>query len=263
MNESITGLLRSLRAQSPLIVNITNQVTMDFIANGLLALGASPVMSLAEEEARDLVAIAQAVVINLGTLNPSFMQLASRYAAEANLAQKPVILDPVGAGATAYRTQSCLALLERFSFALIRGNASEIMALAGVSHRTKGVDSLEETSAALEAGYQLASRFPDSTVVISGKTDLVIRAAQSQPLECARGHALMSGVTGSGCLLTAVLAAVLAVMPEAKREEALTAGLHFYAICGEVAAAQSLHPGSFKTHFLDALCPLVLLQCSV
>lgn len=252
MYSSVIGLLTALRAQAPLIVNLSNYVTMDFIANGLLAIGASPVMSLASEERLDFTAIAQAVVINIGTLDASFVRLAMDYCSAANHAKVPLTLDPVGAGASHYRTKTCLDLLERFQFSLIRGNASEIMALAGRGQQTKGVDSLVQSSHAIEAGQLLAARYPGTLIVISGQTDIILEGRTQR--SCDRGHAFMSKITGSGCLLSAVLAAFVAVGPD--KVTAASAALHFYGHCGELAAAKPTGMGGFKSSFLDALSAL-------
>lgn len=241
-------MLNKIRREKPLILNITNMVTMDFIANGLLSLGASPIMSLAEQEADDLVKISHAVVINIGTLDSNFLNLAKKMAAAANHFKKPIILDPVGAGASVYRTQSALDLLNQYSIDIIRGNASEIMVLAGQDVISKGVDTTETSLNATEAGKLLSQKY-NSAVVISGETDVVIDRENINTSHY--GSPIMTSITGTGCLLSAVVAAFRAV--ENNRFNASVEAVKFYGQCGEVAAHKSAIPTLFKNYFLEAL----------
>lgn len=248
MFQTIAQLTDTIKQNKPLILNITNDVTMDFVANGLLCVGASPIMSRAIQEANDLVSIASSVVINPGTLDDVFIHLSKTVCAIANQLNKPIILDPVGAGASRYRTAYCHDLLAEFDIALIRGNASEVMALAGQTSHTKGVDSTCETQAAIHGAKLLATEW-NLTVVISGKTDAIVDSNEVTLLN--RGAPLMPLVTGTGCLMSAVVAAFHAVHPH--RFEAAKAAALFYSVCGEIASQTATTPGSFKTAFLDAL----------
>jgi hydroxyethylthiazole kinase len=248
MFEKIKMITTQIKQQRPLVLNITNDVTMDFIANGLLSVGASPVMSQAQEEIVDLMTLANTVVINLGTLDEKFIALCVAACKAANQLNKPIILDPVGAGATGYRTDACKQLLNDFAIAIVRGNASEVMALAGLSVRTKGVDSSAASELAIE-GAQIVSTSYAAAVVISGKTDIIVDAELLNQFE--RGSAFMPMITGSGCLLTAIVGAFHAV--HVNRFEAACAATLFYSMCGEVAAHTVNGPGSFKPKFLDAL----------
>lgn len=241
-------LVAQIKNTKPLIINITNHVTMDFIANGLLCLGASPIMTLTKQEIDDLLKIANGVVINIGTLNDEFIELCETVCHAANRLGKPITLDPVGAGASEYRTKTCLDLLECFNFSIIKGNASEIMALSGASQNTKGVDASASTQSAIESGQYLASHY-DLVVAISGPTDAVIDANQVMLFD--RGSPLMPMLTGSGCLLSAVVSAFDVVHDN--RYEAVSAAVNFYSVCGELAAEKAQSPGSFKAHFLDAV----------
>ncbi len=241
-------VLNTLRHTNPLILNVTNHVSMDFVANGLLSVGASPIMTLAEEEIEDLMRIAHAVVINLGTLNEAFIRLCHKACACANQYQKPIIFDPVGVGASAYRTQTAQSLLAQYAFEIIRANASEIMALSGGLHRSKGVDSSLDSGAAIEGGHAL-SHVHQAVVVISGAQDHIIHQHQRTTLTC--GSVMMPQITGTGCLLTAVTGAFRAVHSQAY--EAATMATAFYGQCGETAAAKAQGPGTFKPYFLDAL----------
>lgn len=248
MYTHINDLITQIKNDKPLIINITNHVTMDFVANGLLSLGAAPVMTQSPHEIDDLLKIASGVVINIGTLNDEFIALCNKVCHAANQWGKPITLDPVGAGASQYRTSTCLDLLARFKFAIIRGNANEIMALSDTRSHTKGVDAHIATSYAVESGQYLASHH-GVTVAISGKTDVVMDAHRTQLFE--RGSPLMPMITGSGCLLSAVVSAFDAVHDH--HFEAVSAAINFYGVCGERAASIAHGPGTFKPHFLDAL----------
>ncbi len=249
MFENIERIIKRIKQEKPLILNITNDVTMDFVANGLLSLGASPVMSQASQESADLINIASAVVINPGTLNNVFIKHAEQVCQLANATHKPIVLDPVGAGASLYRTTACKRILAEFDIAILRGNASEIIALAGnTTHYTKGVDSLSDTHHAIDSAKTLAAAH-NVTVVISGATDAIVDTNDIHFFE--RGSPLMPRVTGTGCLLSAIVGAFHAVHPIPF--EAATAATLFYGVCGEMAAIHARKPGSFKVAFLDAL----------
>lgn len=248
MNTFSNQLKQKIVTGRPLILNITNDVTPDFIANGLLSLGASPVMSRDESEIEELVRYASAVVINIGTLDKAFQSLARSACDVACCLKKPIILDPVGAGATDLRTTFANELLSTYDIAILRGNASEIGALSGRVGQTKGVDSTEESRSMKEAACILAEKY-DCVVAMSGAVDVVTCSGRSE--EIARGSALMPLVVGTGCLLSAVLAAFHAVHQDAF--EAALYGSYFYALCGERAAAQSAFPGSFRVAMIDAL----------
>lgn len=248
MIEQINKILDAIKQEKPLILNITNNVTMDFVANGLLSIGASPVMSTATEEIEALMHYAKAVVINIGTLNQEFISLCHHTCKIANQLNIPIIFDPVGAGATSYRTDTCIMLMNQFNIAIIRGNASEIMALSGLPQKTKGVDSLSESNHAIESAKSISKQC-DAAVVISGKTDFIIDHDIVSQLD--HGSPLMPLITGSGCLLTAVVAAFHAI--ENDRLMAASMATFFYCICGEHAEKKASGPGSFRFLFLDAL----------
>lgn len=253
MIEKTNALLLKIRQEKPLVLNLTNYVTMDLVANGLLSLGASPVMSNAEQEIADLISIARAVIINLGTLNDSFIQLCALACKTANQLAIPVILDPVGVGASHYRTSTALQLIRDFKIAIVRGNASEIMSLAGAAGVPKGVDSTASSMEAIASAAFLAENYA-VTVAISGKTDVIVDAKQTAQFE--HGSSMMPRITGTGCLLSAVVGAFHAVEPD--RFTAAAAATLFYGICGETAAEQATGPGSFRSAFLDALYTVTL-----
>jgi hydroxyethylthiazole kinase/thiamine-phosphate diphosphorylase len=244
----IKKIRQKIKNTNPLILNLTNYVTTDFVANGLLSLGAAPIMSQAEEELEDLLKISQALVINPGTLNREFIFLCRTACTLANAMSVPIILDPVGVGASRYRTEASQDLIKDFKFAIIRGNASEIMALSGSDQSSKGVDSSVASDMAIASARLLAEK-NNCVVVISGKTDFVV--ASKNIFSCSFGSELMPMITGTGCLLSAVTAAFHAA--HANTFEAACAAVMFYGKCGEIAAQKAEAPATFKTNFLDAL----------
>jgi hydroxyethylthiazole kinase len=248
MQNDAGQFLAVLRKKNPLILNLTNYVSIDFVANGLLSVGASPVMSHDEQDALALINIVSALVINIGTLDSQFIQLINKVCQYANQKLVPIFLDPVGAGATPLRTKIAQELIAEHRIAVVRGNGSEILALAGKEIQSKGVDSSSSSQAAIDAGLYLSDKYK-TTVVISGRTDYII--SNSQVKENYTGCALMSKITGTGCLLTAVIAAFCA--DQTHYCMASQSALAFYGFCGEQAAKVAKGPGSFKTAFLDAL----------
>ncbi len=239
--------LELVRARSPLVHNITNYVAMNSTANALLAVGASPVMAHALDEVEDMVGIASALVINIGTLSESWVAAMKKAAQRAAQKGIPIVYDPVGAGATPYRTRTILDLLHTSPPAIIRGNASEIMAVAGASSTTRGVDSAAAAASALESARTLSQRH-DCVVCISGETDHIVRKDKTALIK--NGHELMPKVTGLGCTATALCGAFAAV---ADPFRAAVSAMAVMGIAGEIAAERSSGPGSMQVNFLDAL----------
>lgn len=249
--ESVWADIEKIRQTSPLIHNITNYVVMNSTANALLALGASPVMAHAEEETAEMTELASALVVNIGTLSTPWVAGMERAVIAAREGAIPFVLDPVGAGATRFRTDTVHRLLSKGAPSVIRGNASEIMSLHTSQGETKGVDSTERSRSALEAGRYLAKRH-GCAVSISGETDYLVSA--DERIAVSNGHPLMGRVTGMGCTASALTGAFLAVNPSA-----LAAAAHAMAvmgICGEMAAEKAAGPGSLQLRFLDALYQL-------
>jgi len=240
--------IEKIRETSPLIHNITNYVVMNTTANALLAVGASPVMAHAIEEVEEMTGIARALVINIGTLSESWVKAMFRAVSRAGEMGIPVILDPVGAGATSYRTKTCHDLIDAVSPAIIRGNASEIMALAMGETKTKGVDSSDPSSAALEAAKRL-NRNAGSAVCVSGEIDYVVGG--ESVIEVGNGHPMMARVTGMGCAATALCGAFAAV--NSSFPAAAAGAMAVMGIAGEIAAESSKGPASLQVGFLDAL----------
>lgn len=248
MATQLEGNLQNLRASAPLVHNITNYVVMNFTANALLAIGASPVMAHAAEEVADMVSIAGALVVNIGTLSPEWvkgMKLAMRQAAALG---KPIVLDPVGAGATPYRNQVLTELLETAPPTIIRGNASEILALAGANIRTKGVDSTADSSDSIGAARALSERY-GSVVSVSGAVDVIVQGGRSGWIS--NGVPLMTRVTGMGCSASAIAGAFAAVCTDPF--QAAVSAAAAMGVCGELAYRSAKLPGSFQIAFLDTL----------
>ncbi len=227
---------------------ITNAVVTNFTANVLLAVGAAPAMVDIPDEAGQFASVASAVLINLGT--PREEQRAAMVEAvqAAHAAGTPWVLDPVAIGSLSVRTglaHQLAALRPR----IIRGNASEVLALAGVGTGGRGVDSTEEPSSALEAARQLAAS-SSSTVAVSGAVDLLV-GPDGQAIAVANGHALLTRVTGGGCALGAVMAGFASLTDDPLLAATTATGV--YTIAAEQAAARATGPGSFAVEFLDRL----------
>jgi hydroxyethylthiazole kinase len=239
--------LARLRASGPLVHNVTNYVAMDVTANALLAVGASPLMAHALEEVDEIVGLSSAVAINIGTLDPAWVKAMHRVADRAASQAKPWVLDPVGAGATAYRTETSRDLARRRP-AAIRGNASEILALAGATVVTKGVDSVHGSGEARDAAVALAREL-QCVVAVTGAVDYVTDGTRT--LSITNGDPLMAKVTALGCTATALVAAGLAVSGSALHGAAHA--LAILGVCGELAAERAAGPGTLRLHLVDAL----------
>ena len=241
----------AVRAQAPLVHSITNWVVINFNANVLLAMGASPVMAHACEEVADMANIAQALVLNIGTLTADKVQAMLLAQKQAHSRAIPVVLDPVGAGATPYRNQALSEIIQSGPPGIIRGNGSEIMSVAGLSVTTKGVDSVMASDQSLDAALALAKRI-EGVVCVSGETDYIIDA-HGQVALLRNGDVWMTKVTGVGCSATALIGAFAAVQFDAWR--ATTAAMAYWGVVGEVAAEQTralgAGVGTYATKLLD------------
>ncbi len=240
--------IERIREQAPLVHNITNYVVMNTTANALLALGASPVMAHAEDEVADMVSLAGALVINIGTLSRQWIVAMHAAMFRAKELSKPIIIDPVGAGATNFRTRAVLDLVTRTNPQVIRGNASEIKALIDTSAHTKGVDSTESSKHVLDQAHRLAEHYK-CVVVVSGATDYIVN--NEQHIAVKHGHPLMTKVTGLGCTATALIGAFMAVNKNAM--QACAHAMATIGIAGEKAATLAQGPGTLQMHLLDAL----------
>ncbi|SFP87202.1 hydroxyethylthiazole kinase [Salibacterium halotolerans] len=242
--------LEQVRTQNPLIHNITNTVVANFNANGLLAAGASPVMSDAPEEAADMAGAADALVLNIGTLHPE--QVESMFTAGRAASRKgiPIVVDPVGAGATPYRTDTARELLKQLEVTLLRGNAGEVSAITGLESDMKGVDtSGDRKDTAVIAEH--AAQTLGIPVAVTGPVDAVSDGRETYQIY--NGHSMMAKITGSGCLASAVAASFLTVSDQVV--EAAAAALGFYGTAAERAEgfAANQGPGTFQVELLNAL----------
>lgn len=244
------SLIDHVRTQSPLVHNITNVVVTNFVANGLLALGASPVMAYAKEEVADMVQIAQALVLNIGTLNETEVEAMLIAGKAANKRGIPVILDPVGAGATPYRTQTAQKLLREIDITILRGNAGEIANCIGANWQTRGVDTGTGEGSLAELA-QTAAKQLGLTVVLTGKDDYITDGTDT--IIVSNGHALLTKVTGTGCLFSSVVGAFAAV--EKNTLEAAVAASAFYGVVAERAIAECGDDlvGQFQVELLNQL----------
>lgn len=241
------AVLHTFFTSPPLVHCLTNDVVQSFTANVLLALGASPAMVVDPDEAAQFAAVADAVLINVGTLERTRADAMLAAVRSANEAGKPWVLDPVAVGGLAFRTAFVRELLPLKPTA-IRGNASEILALSGVSSQGRGVDSQDDSLAALPAARELAERW-STVVAVTGPVDYVTDGAQTWAVR--GGHPIMTRVVGTGCALSAVVAAFCAKGGEPLLQVATACRV--MAQAGECAAAQTAGPGSFTPAFLDAL----------
>lgn len=242
-------MLRELRKRKPLIHCITNHVVSNYQANGLLALGVSPVMGDEAKEVAELTGHADALSLNIGTITDRSLEsmfIAGRAAMDKGI---PIILDPVGAGATGYRLEAVRNLLEQLDISLLRCNAGELAAIAGADWEARGVDAGEGKGDLAEIAEQVAFTY-GILVAVTGTADIVSDGKRTERIVA--GDPLMASVTGMGCLLSSVLAAFM-TDPETDPFEAVVCGLNFYGRAGERAAKTALSPGSFQMAFLDEL----------
>ncbi len=240
--------LDKVRTQHPLVHNITNFVVMNSSANILLAQGAMPVMAHAINEVEDMVSLANALVLNIGTLTDEWVESMIKAGKKANEESIPIVLDPVGAGATPLRTEKAKEILQEVRITVLRGNASEINALVTSGGKTRGVDSIHQADEVISGALSLIEKY-QLVVGISGKIDIITDG--NEIVKIANGSPFMQRVTGTGCGLSATVGAFLGV--EKNPLIATVSALGFYNIAGEMAEKHATAPGSFNVAFLDAL----------
>jgi hydroxyethylthiazole kinase len=243
--------LATIRERKPLVHNLTNYVVMNETANAILALGALPVMAHAKEEVREMVGLAGALVLNIGTLSEQWIDAMLLAGAAANERGIPVVLDPVGAGATAYRTETAKRLLDGIDVAVLRGNAGEVATLVGVQAEVRGVESVggggDPAALAREAARTL-----ELVASVTGAVDHVSDGERSAAI--ANGHELLASITGTGCMATAMTGCFLAGKDDPF--EAAAEALVAFGVAGEDAAVGAKGPGSFHVNLYDALAGL-------
>ena len=244
--------LRILRERKPLVHQITNYVVMNETANATLALGALPVMAHAREEVEEMVGLAGALVLNIGTLSPAWVDAMIAAGKAANAAGIPVVLDPVGAGATRYRTDTAKRILAEVEVTVLRGNQGEVATLVGVAAEVRGVESIgiADEPAALA---QLAGRNLGLVASVTGVVDHVSNGVRSFAI--ANGHELLATVTGTGCMSSAITGCFLAAKPSEPLEAAAEA-LAAFGVAAEDAARHAKGPGSFHVGLYDGLAAL-------
>jgi hydroxyethylthiazole kinase len=244
--------LRLLREQRPLVHQITNYVVMNETANATLALGALPVMAHAREEVEEMVGLAGALVINIGTLSPAWVDAMLAAGRAANERGVPVVLDPVGAGATRYRTETAKRLLDDVDVTVLRGNPGEVATLVGVDAEVRGVESIGAGGDPGEIARE-AARALGLVASVTGPVDHV--SDGERVAKVANGHALLARITGTGCMSSAVTGCFLAADREAPLDAAVGA-LVAFGVAGEDAARDAKGPGTFHANLYDALAAL-------
>jgi len=244
----VADRLEAIRSRKPLVHHITNLVVMNETANATLAIGALPVMAHAREEVAEMVGAAGALLLNIGTLTPATVESMLIAGRRANELGVPIVLDPVGAGATRLRTDAALQLLRELKVTIVRGNAGEVGVVAGAGGEVKGVESMGVRGDVAEIGRALAARF-GATAAITGKRDVITDGRRTAFVD--NGHPMLTTITGTGCTATTMVAAFAAVEPDPVL--AATAGLVAFGIAGELAAANAAGPGTFQAALFDAL----------
>lgn len=240
-------VLEKVRAHKPVIHHLTNWVTIYDCANIVKVFGASPVMAHAKEEVADMAGIASALVLNIGTLTPDFVEAMKLAAIAANRKGIPVVLDVCGAGATKLRDDACFEILDSVKVDIIKGNASEIARIAGENVQTKGVDASAVEKDLRKVAAELAKR-RSCTVVITGKEDIVADISRIAVVK--NGHPMMADIVGTGCMAASVIGTFAAV--EEDLFSASAAGLVCFEIAAEIAAQNAKGPGTFKESLYDS-----------
>ena len=245
------GTLAAIRERKPLVHNITNYVVMNETANAILALGALPVMAHAPEEVEEMVGLAGALVLNIGTLSEAWIDAMIAAGAAANARSVPVVLDPVGAGATRYRTETAKRILDTIDVAVLRGNPGEVATLVGVEAEVRGVESVGGSGDPAELARE-AARTLGVVASVTGAVDHVSDGERAAAIS--NGHELLAAITGTGCMSTAMTGCFLAGKDDAF--EAAVEALVAFGVAGEDAAVDAKGPGSFHVALYDALAAL-------
>lgn len=246
VGKKISEILKKIRQEKPLIHNITNMVAMNDTANIILAIGALPIMAHAQEEVGEMVKAAGALVLNIGTLTPEQIESMIIAGQAANSLKVPIILDPVGAGATNLRTESALSLQEKVKLNIVRGNFAEISILAGFKGNIKGVESVGSGKNIVEVARSLARKH-NQVVIITGKQDIVTDG--KTVIEINNGSPMLGTITATGCMVTSLIATFAAVCDDYIM--ASTGALVCFGLAGERAAVKAQGPGSFKVNLFD------------
>lgn len=244
-------LVERVREKNPLIHHITNQVVMNFTANGLLAYGGSPIMAKEVKEVANMAEISSGILINIGTLTEDELEAMMVTGQAANKHNIPILLDPVGVAATPFRTEAVKALLAKINFTAIKGNAGEIAHLAEVPWETKGVESVDGDEKQLIDIAKIVARKYKTTVIITGETDIITNGEELRLNKT--GHEMLTKITGAGCLLGSIAIATIAVAKNTV--EGAYEAVQFYGLAAERAINQpsTNGPGTFIPNFIDEL----------
>lgn len=244
--DEIVSSLEKVRKKTPLVYHLTNTVTMNDCANVTLAVGASPLMSFCLEEMEEIIGFASSVVINIGTMEESMVKMAVKVGKIANRLDKPIVLDPVGAGATQARKNLLKELLSKVKFSVIKGNVAEIKAILGLDSNTRGVDSLENEVNGVELGRKIVEKY-GAVAAITGKVDYIIGSDRS--IKVKNGSSKMAKVTGTGCMTASLIASFLGAGVESYTSA--ISGVLIMGISGEVASEKFIGTGSLKVSIID------------
>ncbi len=243
--------LATIRERKPLVHNITNYVVMNETANAILALGALPVMAHAREEVEEMVGLAGALVLNIGTLEEAWVEAMIAAGAAANARNVPIVLDPVGAGATRYRTETAKRILDTIDVAVLRGNPGEVATLVGLDAEVRGVESVGGGADPAELARE-AARALGVVASVTGAVDHVSDGEREAAIS--NGHELLAAITGTGCMSTAMTGCFLAAAGDPF--EAAVEALVAFGVAGEDAAVDAKGPGSFHVALYDSLAAL-------
>jgi hydroxyethylthiazole kinase len=249
--QALAETLALLRKRAPVVHAITNWVTAGDVANALHAAGARPVMAFAPEEVREIVAASDALVLNLGTPEPSRVEAMLLAGRHANTLGHPIVFDPVGVGGSRFRMEAARRFLSEIRVTIIRGNQAEIGALSGMGGQLRGIDAAAGPLDLSSAACAL-SRKTGAVVAVTGSRDLIVQDERIVLVE--NGHPIMAKVTGTGCILSAILGAFAAV--ETDPLIAAVGAIVFFGVAGEKAAARAKGPGTFRPALLDVLAEL-------
>ncbi|WP_040330368.1 hydroxyethylthiazole kinase [Clostridium ihumii] len=251
MINEFSKYINVVREKKPLVYHITNAVTINDCANVTLAIGASPLMSFCEDELEEILSFASALVINIGTMDKSMINIVKKAGMIANRLKKPVILDPVGAGATSARKKLLEDLVKNIKFDVIKGNMAEIKSILGLNITVKGVDSIENMENAVELGKALSEKL-DTTVVITGKEDVICYKKKVAKIN--NGHEMMARITGTGCMTASLIGSYIGAIKDGFI--AATLGTLSMSLCGENAVKdlkQGEGTGSLRVGIIDKL----------
>lgn len=247
----IAKTVQQIRPRNPLIHNITNYVVMDFTANVLLAIGASPAMVHSPKESAEMTALSDALVLNIGTLSKDWLEGMEKSLQLAQAIKKPVVLDPVAVGCTKFRKEAIDRLLQSQHITVIKGNASEILAIAQNANASKGPDALHDVTEATHAAIEIATQY-HCVICVTGQKDFITDGKNSSWV--LNGHPLLQTITGTGCAASTIVASFLTVEPNPLI--ATISAMVFYGVAAEIAAKKAAAPASFRMALIDSLYTL-------